>query len=59
MFHCTKNQDKLKIAQNAVPGIMTGWKRGFGFCCTGVFVVADHDTLREKKVAIALVLECL
>ena len=42
-FYRTKHQDKLKIAPNAVPGVMMGWKLEFGFGYKGVLHVSDYD----------------
>ena len=53
VFYRTKFQNKSKIAPNASPALMAGWKLEFGMRYKGVLTLLDYQALREGKVVIA------
>ena len=53
VFYRTKFQNKSKIAPNASPALMAGWKLEFGMRYKGVLALLDYQALREGKVVIA------
>ena len=53
VFYRTKFQNKSKIAPNASPALMAGWKLEFEMRYKGVLTLLDYQALREGKVVIA------
>ena len=53
VFYRTKFQNKSKIAPNASPALMAGWKLEFGMRYKGVLTLLDYQALREGKIVIA------
>ena len=52
VFYRTKFQGKSKIAPNASPGLMAGWKLEFGLRYKGVLLILDYSALKDKKISV-------
>ena len=52
VFYRTKFQNKSKIAPNASPALMAGWKLEFGLRYKGVLTLLDYQALRQGKVVL-------
>ncbi len=53
VFYRTKFQNKSKIAPNASPALMAGWKIEFGMRYKGVVTLIGYQALREGKIVTA------
>ena len=52
VIYRTKFQNKSKIAPNASPALMAGWKMEFGMSFKGVLTLLDYQALREGRIVI-------